>query len=76
MPPAKKAPKKRKATGSMEVAAERPRSAKRRKECPDCGSNNIHFDPETEQLICHDCGLLFEELPPELERKYEDASYF
>ncbi|MBW2968026.1 hypothetical protein KY362_06080 [Candidatus Woesearchaeota archaeon] len=86
MPIAKKAPKakakKRKssrtATGSSEVSAAKPssRELSRRKECPDCGSMNIHFDPETEQLICHDCGLLFEELPPELERRYEDASYF
>lgn len=38
------------------------RSFKRRKACPDCGSANIIFDAETERLICHDCGLLFEEL--------------
>ena len=68
--------KKKVAPGSAEVKAASPKSLSRRKECPDCGSSNIHFDPETEQLICQDCGLLFEELPPELEKRYEDASYF
>ncbi len=43
----------------------------RRKDCPDCGSNNILYESTTEQLICHDCGLIFEELLPEVEEEYD-----
>ena len=69
-------PRKKKKTTKKSRAAEReeaPKERKRRKECPDCGSGNIMFDPETEQLICQDCGLIFEELPPDLEKKYEEV---
>ena len=68
MPRKKKAKKAKK---SVEEDAPAPREKKRRKECVDCGSSNIIFDPETEQLICQDCGLIFEELPPDMESKYE-----
>jgi transcription initiation factor TFIIIB Brf1 subunit/transcription initiation factor TFIIB len=37
-------------------------SSARRKECPDCGSGSIDYDSETGQLICQDCGSLFEEV--------------
>lgn len=30
------------------------------KECPDCASHNIVFSEVREQIICHDCGLIFE----------------
>jgi len=71
MPPKKKATKKVK----KEVAETEPvtREVKRRKDCPDCGSANITFDPETEQLICQDCGSIFEELPPDMEKKYAEV---
>jgi ribosomal protein S27E len=69
--PAKKKPVKK---GKVEEeVSDRPRSVKRRKDCPDCGSGNIIFDPETEQLICQDCGLIFEELPADIEKKYEQV---
>ena len=29
-------------------------------ECPDCGSTNIVHKLELEQIICRDCGLIFE----------------
>jgi ribosomal protein S27E len=53
---------KKKAAKKAAAEEDDARSVKRRKACPDCGSRNIMFDTETEQLICHDCGLLFEEL--------------
>lgn len=37
------------------------KSVSRRKECPDCGSPNVIYEATTEQLICHDCGSIFEE---------------
>ena len=72
--PAKK--KKAKAKKDEEAAedSEGPKGEiKRRKDCPDCGSFNITFDPETEQLICQDCGLIFEELPSDIEKKYDEV---
>jgi len=64
MPPKKKKVSKAADDGPV-------KEVRRRKACPDCGSANIMFDPDTEQLICHDCGLLFEELPADLEKRYE-----
>jgi ribosomal protein S27E len=76
MPPKKKKTGRAKKTKNAKKAAAEapgPKERKRRKDCPDCGSINIIFDPETEQLICQDCGLIFEELPPDLERRYEEV---
>ncbi|MBI4738720.1 TFIIB-type zinc ribbon-containing protein [Candidatus Woesearchaeota archaeon] len=53
------------------TSKERAGPAARRKECPDCGSPNVLYETATEQLICHDCGLIFEELPPDDEKEYE-----
>ncbi len=30
------------------------------RECPDCASHNIVYSEVREQIICHDCGLIFE----------------
>jgi transcription initiation factor TFIIIB Brf1 subunit/transcription initiation factor TFIIB len=30
------------------------------KECPDCGSDNIYFNDNLDQVICRDCGCIFE----------------
>jgi transcription initiation factor TFIIIB Brf1 subunit/transcription initiation factor TFIIB len=30
------------------------------KECPDCGSDNIYFNENLDQVICRDCGCIFE----------------
>ena len=38
------------------------RELKRRKDCPDCGSDSVVFDSDTERLICQDCGSIFEEI--------------
>lgn len=41
------------------------------KECPDCASTNIGRSETRDQVICRDCGLLFEPLEPELEEQFE-----
>jgi transcription initiation factor TFIIIB Brf1 subunit/transcription initiation factor TFIIB len=41
------------------------------RECPDCASSNVICDGDREQLICKDCGLIFEPLAPEEEEKFE-----
>jgi len=72
MPPAKKKPKKaKKAEEHLEEDEPVKKSVSRRKACPDCGSDNIVFDPETEHLICQDCGSIFEELPEDIAKAYE-----
>lgn len=32
------------------------------KTCPECGSDNISYKETTNQLICKDCGLIYEPL--------------
>ncbi|MFC1741145.1 TFIIB-type zinc ribbon-containing protein [Nanoarchaeota archaeon] len=71
MPPKKKKVKRAKATEE----ATGQRESKRRKDCPDCGSVNILFDADTEQIICHDCGLMFEEIPPEFAKRYDEIEF-
>jgi len=41
------------------------------KECPDCASPNIGRSEERDQIICRDCGLIFEPLDPETEEQFE-----
>ena len=41
------------------------------RECPDCASSNVVCDDAREQLICKDCGLIFEPLAPEEEKEFE-----
>jgi transcription initiation factor TFIIIB Brf1 subunit/transcription initiation factor TFIIB len=43
------------------------------KECPECGSRNIEYKEKTSQVICKDCGLIYEPLVPEQEKKFEKA---
>ena len=43
------------------------------KECPDCASSNIVHNQAREQIICRECGLIFEPLAPVLEEKFEKA---
>ncbi len=42
-------------------------------ECAECGSDNIHYSKKTQQIVCRDCGAIFEELRPEEEKKFEKA---
>lgn len=40
-------------------------------ECPDCASTNLVKQPDLDQVVCKDCGLLFEPLDPETEEAFE-----
>jgi len=37
---------------------------KKKTECPDCASTNIVHGMMRDQVICRDCGLIFEEPAP------------
>jgi len=41
------------------------------RECPDCASTNIVHNQDREQVICRECGLIFEPLAPEMEKAFE-----
>lgn len=43
------------------------------KECPDCASSNIVHSEEREQIICRECGLIYEPLTPADENRFESA---
>ncbi len=45
----------------------------KKNECPECGSGNVHFDDKRKQIVCRDCGVIFEELLPEEEKQFEKA---
>lgn len=47
--------------------------ALKKDECAECGSNNVYYNKKTQQIICKDCGAIFEELAPEDEKKFERA---
>lgn len=44
----------------MEIKKE----AKEIKECPDCASLNIVFNQTRDQVVCKDCGVIFEPMIP------------
>ncbi|MBD3309969.1 hypothetical protein GF351_01985 [Candidatus Woesearchaeota archaeon] len=44
------------------------------KTCPDCASQNIIHNEDKTQVICKDCGLIFEPLAPKDEAKYEKVA--
>lgn len=39
--------------------------------CPDCASGNVAYSDVREQIICRDCGLIFEPLIPQEEQRFE-----
>ncbi len=41
------------------------------KECPDCASSNIVHNLEREQVVCRECGLIYEPLTPDVEERFE-----
>ncbi len=41
--------------------------------CPDCSSGNVSYSQVREQIICRDCGLIFEPLIPSIEEQFERA---
>lgn len=46
------------------------------KECPECGSENISHMEKEQQVVCRDCGMIFEPMAPEREKKFEKAAGF
>jgi len=43
-----------------------------RKECPECGSNNVVYSKISDNTICRDCGAIFAKLIPK-EEEFEKA---
>ena len=43
------------------------------KECPDCGSDNIFYNDTLDQVICRDCGCIFEPFAAGAEEEEEMA---
>lgn len=41
--------------------------------CPDCGGSNLSYNDADNQVICKDCGLIYEPLEPAQEKKFEDT---
>lgn len=44
------------------------------RECPECGSENITCNEKKTQLVCRDCGLIYEPLAKAEEEKFERVS--
>ncbi|MBW2980994.1 hypothetical protein KY360_06270 [Candidatus Woesearchaeota archaeon] len=44
-----------------------------KKECQECGSTNVIYDKEKDELICQDCGAVFAEFTPKKEKRFEEA---
>ena len=44
------------------------------KECPECGSVNIIYNDDKQQIICRSCGLIYEPLLEKEEEKFEKVS--
>ncbi len=44
------------------------------KECPECASMNVVYNESKEQVICKDCGLIYEPLILGEEEKFERVS--
>ena len=42
-------------------------------ECAECGSKNVYYNEEKQQIVCRKCGAIFEEMAPEREKKFEKA---
>jgi len=46
---------------------------KLRQSCGECGSDNVIYKRDEDQVICQDCGAIFEELSPDEEDDYEEV---
>lgn len=44
-----------------------------KKTCAECGSDNVSYDRDKDQLLCKDCGAIFEELTGEDEDDFEEV---
>jgi transcription initiation factor TFIIIB Brf1 subunit/transcription initiation factor TFIIB len=47
---------------------------KKVKFCPECGSNRIRKNVKKQQIICRECGLIYETLSPKEEKRFKKAS--
>lgn len=43
-------------------------------QCPQCGSSNIIYSGQKDEIICKDCGAITSELTPDMQKKLEKAS--
>ena len=43
-------------------------------ECPECGGSNIVHNEKKQQVICKDCGLIYEPMEPKREKRFEKAA--
>jgi len=72
MPKAKKTKKiVSKKTGAAE---EKPLDLTKIKQCPECGSSNVHLSEIRKEIICKDCGSIFSRLSPGREKRFRRAS--
>ncbi len=62
---------KRKEKPAKKQSAESKRDARRREDCPECGSIRIIYSETTDRYICKDCRAIFSELAPEEEQKFK-----
>lgn len=44
------------------------------KECPECASINIIHNDKKQQILCRDCGMIYEPMAPEREEKFEKVA--
>jgi len=44
------------------------------KQCPECGSSNITHNEKLQQVLCKDCGLIYEPMEPKKEKKFEEVA--
>jgi len=45
-------------------------------ECPECASTNIIHNDKRQQVLCKDCGMIFEPMAPAREEQFEKAANF
>ena len=51
------------------------KNIKQVKECPECYSDNLIYNEDKEQVICKECGEIFEPLTPKEEEKFEKSRH-
>ena len=44
------------------------------KECPECGSVNIIYNDKKQQILCRDCGMIYEPMASKREEQFEKAA--
>jgi transcription initiation factor TFIIIB Brf1 subunit/transcription initiation factor TFIIB len=52
------------------------KNIKQVKECPECASDNLIYKEDKQQVICKDCGCIYEPLTPKEEEKFEKGHKF